>query len=42
MILSRWLINKRIDYFKILLFGINLIVSEVGYECGFKNNFYFI
>lgn len=39
---SRWLINKRIDHSKTLLLGTNLTVSEVGYECGFKNNSHFI
>lgn len=39
---SRWLINKRLDYSKTLLLGTNLTVSEVGYECGFKNNSHFI
>ncbi|MFH4968592.1 AraC family transcriptional regulator [Gaetbulibacter sp. M240] len=39
---SRWLIKKRLDHSKILLLGTNLTVSEVGYECGFKNNSHFI
>ena len=39
---SRWLINKRLDHSKTLLLGTNLTVSEVGYECGFKNNSHFI
>ncbi|MEX1383840.1 helix-turn-helix domain-containing protein [Lutibacter sp.] len=39
---SRWLINKRLEHAKILLLGTNLNISEVGYECGFKNNSHFI
>nr|WP_244306629.1 AraC family transcriptional regulator [Gaetbulibacter sp. S0825] len=38
----RWLINKRLDHSKTLLLGTDLTVSEVGYECGFKNNSHFI
>lgn len=39
---NRWLINKRLEHSKILLLGTNLTASEVGYECGFKNNSHFI
>jgi AraC-like DNA-binding protein len=39
---NRWLINKRLEHSKILLLGTKLTVSEVGYECGFKNNSHFI
>ena len=39
---SRWLINKRLEHSKVLLLGTNLTVSEIGYECGFKNNSHFI
>nr|WP_277875391.1 AraC family transcriptional regulator [Aequorivita sp. KMM 9714] len=39
---GRWLIRKRIDHSKTLLLGTNLTVSEVGYECGFKNISHFI
>ena len=39
---NRWLINKRLDHSKILLLGTNLTASEVGHECGFKNNSHFI
>nr|WP_281502520.1 AraC family transcriptional regulator [Arenibacter sp. F20364] len=39
---SRWLINKRLEHSKMLLVGTNLTVSEIGYECGFKNNSHFI
>ena len=39
---SRWLINKRLEHSKTLLLGTNLTVSEIGFECGFKNNSHFI
>jgi len=39
---SRWLINKRLEHSKTLLLGTHLTVSEIGYECGFKNNSHFI
>lgn len=39
---SRWLINKRLEHSKMLLLGTNLTVSEIGYDCGFKNNSHFI
>ena len=39
---SRWLINKRLEHSKALLLGTDLTVSEIGYECGFKNNSHFI
>nr|WP_281503845.1 AraC family transcriptional regulator [Arenibacter sp. F26102] len=39
---GKWLINKRLDYSKVLLIGTNLTVSEVGYDSGFKNNSHFI
>jgi len=39
---SRWLINKRLEHSKMLLLGTNLTISQVGYECGFKNNSHFI
>jgi AraC-like DNA-binding protein len=39
---SRWLINKRLEHSQMLLLGTNLTVSEIGYECGFKNNSHFI
>jgi len=39
---SRWLINKKLEHSKTLLLGTNLTVSEIGYECGFKNNSHFI
>ena len=39
---NRWLINKRLEHSKMLLQGTNLTVSEIGYDCGFKNNSHFI
>ncbi|MFT7628889.1 MAG: AraC-like DNA-binding protein [Ulvibacter sp.] len=39
---NRWLINKRLEHSKMLLLGTSLTVSEIGYECGFKNNSHFI
>ena len=39
---SRWLINKRLEHAKTLLLSTNLTVSEIGYECGFKNISHFI
>ncbi|SNR39502.1 helix-turn-helix domain-containing protein [Lutibacter flavus] len=39
---NRWLINKRLEHSKILLLGTNLTVSEIGFDCGFKNNSHFI
>lgn len=39
---NRWLINKRIEHSKMLLLGTSLTVSEIGFECGFKNNSHFI
>ena len=39
---SRWLIDKRLEHSKALLLGTNLTVSEIGYECGFKNISHFI
>jgi AraC family transcriptional regulator, exoenzyme S synthesis regulatory protein ExsA len=39
---SRWLINKKLEHAKVLLLGTNLTVSEIGYDCGFKNNSHFI
>ena len=39
---SRWLINKRLEHSKMLLVGTKLTVSEIGFECGFKNNSHFI
>ena len=39
---SRWLINKRLEHSKMLLLGANLTVSEIGFECGFKNSSHFI
>jgi len=38
---NKWLINKRLEHSKILLLGTNLTASEIGYECGFKNNSHF-
>ena len=39
---SRWIINKRLEHSKMLLLGTDLNISQVGYECGFKNNSHFI
>jgi AraC-like DNA-binding protein len=39
---NRWLINRRLEHSKILLLGTSLTVSEICYECGFKNNSHFI
>lgn len=39
---SRWLINKRLEHSQMLLLATNLTVSEIGFECGFKNNSHFI
>jgi AraC-like DNA-binding protein len=38
---NKWIINKRLEHAKTLLRGTTLTVSEIGYECGFKNNSHF-
>ncbi len=39
---SDWLMNKRLEYSKALLFSTDLQVNEIAYESGFKNNSHFI
>lgn len=39
---GKWLVNKRLEHSKTLLLGTNMTVSQIGYECGFKNNSHFI
>ncbi|WP_299526005.1 AraC family transcriptional regulator [uncultured Lutibacter sp.] len=39
---GKWVINKRLEHSTTLLLGTNMTVSQVGYECGFKNNSHFI
>ena len=39
---GKWLIDKRLEHSMTLLLGSNMTVSQIGYECGFKNNSHFI
>ena len=39
---SEWLMNKKLEYSKSLLFSTDLQVNEIAYESGFKNNSHFI